>query len=162
MKSCVLKEKEKLFCYYYTSSRDLKQAALKAGYKLFPEKIGAKLLQRPDIKGEIKKLDQEIASAKLNVKTGYERLAFGSISDAVKMLFSENIQDCDFDLMDFFNISDIKKLKDGAMEIKFFDRFKALEKLSEIYEKENSKTPPLYEAIIESAKALSGGEDLVL
>ena len=56
-------------------------------------------------------------------------------------------------------VSEIKRLKDGAMEIKFFDRFKALEKLSEMVERENSKTPPLYKAIVESSLALNSGDN---
>ena len=34
--------------------------------------------------------------------------------------------------MDLFNISEIKKVKGGGVEIKFFDRIKALEKLENL------------------------------
>ena len=154
-----LSEKEKLFCRYYISTWNLKEASIKAGYKLFPERVGVRLLQKIEVKDEISKLNDQIINNPVNVQGGYERLAFGNVSDAIKLLFSSNINSLDFDLMDFFNVAEIKRLKDGAMEIKFFDRFKALEKLSEMVERENSKTPPLYKAIVESSLALNSGDN---
>ena len=43
--------------------------------------------------------------------------------------------------MDLFLVSEIKRPKDGSMEIKFFDRLKALEKLTDDSEKEDRATP---------------------
>ena len=52
---------------------------------------------------------------------------------------------------------EIKKPKGGGLEIKFFDRLKALEKLSAICENgDESSSMPFYEAIRKSAKALDG------
>lgn len=59
--------------------------------------------------------------------------------------------------MDLFLVSEIKRPKDGAMEIKFFDRLKALEKL----ENDNSlsdNAKSLYDAISQSAKAVGCGK----
>ena len=66
-------------------------------------------------------------SCRKRVLLGYERLAFGSTSDAFRLLMSEG--ELDVQTLDLYNVSEIKKPKDGAMEIKFFDRLKALEKL---------------------------------
>ena len=60
--------------------------------------------------------------------------------------------------MDLFSVSEIRRPKDGSMEIKFFDRLKALEKL-----KENSQTESgaasVYEAILAGARALNKSKE---
>lgn len=57
--------------------------------------------------------------------------------------------------MDLFNISEIKRKKGGDIEIKFFDRLKALEKLQQLCdEKETLTGSSLYSAIAASATAL--------
>lgn len=61
--------------------------------------------------------------------------------------------------LDLFNISEIKRPKGGGMEIKFFDRIKALEKLRDI--KSDSPSQPLsfYKALEEGAKSAFTGYD---
>ena len=85
---------------------------------------------------------------------GYQRLAFGSISDAVSLLFMQNPTQEELRAMDLFSVSEIKRPKDGTMEIKFFDRLKALEKLSAGIENEGGATP-IYDAIMKGAQALN-------
>ena len=58
--------------------------------------------------------------------------------------------------MDLFCVSEIKRPKDGSMEIKFFDRMKALEKLSEGESGDGAAS--FYEAICRSAQALKEKE----
>ena len=62
--------------------------------------------------------------------------------------------------MDLFLVSEIKRPKDGSMEIKFFDRLKALEKLESRSESEDG-AKDLFDAINRSAKAVdnSNGKD---
>jgi hypothetical protein len=92
--------------------------------------------------------------------TGYERLAFGSISDSVKLLFPENLSHEDLEKMDLFNISEIKKSKDGAMEIKFFDRLRALEKLEHIDMEQKGDKDPFYYALEQGIKKLGTPEKI--
>lgn len=61
---------------------------------------------------------------------GLRRLAFGRVNDALKLL-NDNIP-AHTERLNLFNVSEIKRLKGGGVEIKFFDRLEALEKLSEI------------------------------
>lgn len=62
--------------------------------------------------------------------------------------------------MDFFNISEIKRKKGGDIEIKFFDRLKALEKLQQLCDEKDFATgTSLYGAIAASASALK--EDML-
>jgi hypothetical protein len=64
---------------------------------------------------------------------GLQRLAFGACNDAVKLAFSDELPPSHMlEKMDLFNVSDIKRVKGGGVEVKLFDRQKALEKLYEI------------------------------
>jgi len=58
--------------------------------------------------------------------------------------------------MDLFNISEIKRKKGGDIEIKFFDRLKALEALYEMSEPTGSSDSAFYSAIEKGAAALKG------
>ena len=93
-------------------------------------------------------------SIKEEVCEGLKRLAFGDITDAVTLLFADDdISNEKIKSLDLFCISEIKKARAGAMEIKFFDRQKALEKLFELSSKESNETMRFYAALEESAKS---------
>ena len=64
--------------------------------------------------------------------------------------------------MDLFNISEIKKPKDGAMEIKFFDRIKALEKLEQIDSNHTNEKMPFYLALEKSVENINNGKNINL
>lgn len=148
-----ISKKENKFCEYYTETGDIKESAVRAGYKNNPEKTGIELLYTEKISNKIKKL-YEIKKKNLIYQTivGYEKLAFGNISDCIKLLFCENLNFNDLKKMNLFNISEIKKPKDGSMEIKFFDRMRALEKLEQIDNLKNSEKEPFYYALENSIK----------
>lgn len=66
------------------------------------------------------------------VKSGLLRLATGQSNDAVKLVFADELPNQDeLERMDLFNVSEIKRVKGGGVEIKLFDRQKAFEKLFE-------------------------------
>jgi hypothetical protein len=116
-------------------------------------------LCREDIADEIKRLGKCRTSSLSEIATvGYRRLAFGKISDAVSLLYMENPSREQLEHMDLFLVSEIKRPKDGSMEIKFFDRLKALEKLTDDSEKEDRATP-FYDAIAKGAEALRSETD---
>lgn len=129
-------------------------AAKRAGYAKNAEQTGEKLLCRKDIADEIEQLARQREKSLANMASvGYQRLAFGNISDAVSLLYMENPSRADLSTMDLFLVSEIKRPKDGSMEIKFFDRLKALEKLESKNEEENG-AKSLFDAISEGAKAV--------
>lgn len=151
--------KERLFCTYYCISRNGKEAAAKSGY-IFPEKNAARLLRKKEVKEEIERIDKEKKAKRNDIVSGYYRLAFGCFSDAVSLLFREDLTPEELHSMDLYNISDIKKKKGGDIEIKFFDRLKALERLYEITsEDEKSSASSLFSAIEKGAAALRDEED---
>ncbi len=149
-----LTSKEKLFCTYYCINRNGREAAVKSGY-VFPEKSAIKLLRRQEIAQEIARIDKQREATQKDISIGYQRLAFGCISDAVKLLFSDELSSEEIEGMDLFSISEIKRKKGGDIEIKFFDRLKALEKLTDMWStnKEDEESS-LFSAIEKGAKAL--------
>ena len=61
---------------------------------------------------------------------GLKKLAFGKVNDPVSLVFSEDIPPPDvLAKMNLFNVSSVKRVKGGGVEVQFFDRQKALEKL---------------------------------
>ena len=96
--------------------------------------------------------------ARKRIKRGYERLAFGSIADAVRLIFTEEPDLAALSKMDLFNIAEIKRPKGGGMEIKFFDRIKALQCL-EALNVEGGEQLPLYRTLQECARSFKENDD---
>ena len=115
-----------------------------------------RLLRRKEIQSEIERIDKKRKKSEADISAGYFRLAFGCVSDAVKLIFSEDITEEKIDELDLFNISEIKRKKGGDVEIKFFDRIKALERLSEMSESDSSGEASVFDAIRKGASALKG------
>lgn len=92
-----------------------------------------------------------------DVTEGFRRLAFGEIQDAVTLLFETEDEILkNLPNLDLFNVSEIKRVKGGGMEIKFFDRLKALEKLGNAVAENGKQTAvSFYEALEKSASASS-------
>lgn len=149
-----LSAKEELFCTYYCLDRNGREAAAKSGYRS-PQRAAAKLLKRKDISSFIKAFDEKQKKQKADVTAGYYRLAFGCITDAVKLLFFDDINESELEKADLFSVSEIKKQKGGAIEIKFFDRLKALEKLESLcLSDSNASARAFYSAIEKGAESL--------
>lgn len=151
--------REELFCRIYVSCGNSREAAFKAGYRICPEITSEKLLAKPSVKRTVERMKKEKVISSDEVRAGLHRIAFGSSADAVKLLIREDFENLETEDLDLFNISEIKRPKGGGLEIKFFDRIKALEKLGELSGvSENNNAMPFYEALEKSAASLSGGE----
>lgn len=97
---------------------------------------------------------------KKEVIDGYRRLAFGDIQSAVRLLFESDEEVLShLGQYELFNVSEIKKQKGGGMEIKLFDRLKALEKLSELAGAEEIKKQSSIFDAIEKSAVMSAGDD---
>lgn len=156
-----LTEREKYFCYHYVNTGNLREAALLAGYRREPDKKGALLLSKISVKEEIDRLYGE-RKKDLSYKAciGYERLAFGSVADAVRLLYIDKVDKASLEEMNLFNVAEIKRPKDGSMEIKFFDRIRALEKLEQSGEGQRTDVNPFYYAMEQGIRALKP-EDII-
>ncbi len=63
---------------------------------------------------------------------GLRKLAFGKCNDAVKLVFAEEAPSMQtLARMDLFNVASISRDKGGGVEVRFFDRQKAFERLYE-------------------------------
>ena len=153
-----LTKKELDFCHWYSRLQNPKEAAIKAGYSVLPEYRALCLLSKNSIKKKLDELKKENCFDEKIVSAGLHRLAFGSIADAVKLILSVGDDNPpNPDSLDLFNISEIKFTRDKGMEIKFFDRLKALEQLSHLSESiENSSALSFYEALERSTDNRGG------
>ena len=141
-----LTAREREFCLSFMQSGDAQLSARRAGFRN-PDSEGERLLCNEKICAELERLS-ELRGRLLSAMSviGYQRLAFGSAADAASLLFEENPSREALGKMDLFLVSEIRRPKDGAMEIKFFDRARALEKLASLsMERESSGS--LYDAI---------------
>ncbi len=147
-----LEEKEKLFCLFFSLTRDARASAAKAGYGIKARKVGPSMLERKDIKKEIERLDKLRNINRDEIIAGYRQLAFGNISDAVRLAYSAEKPMLGTEKLDLFNVSEIKRPKGGGLEIKFFDRLKALEHLEQLCSGgDEDSALPFYKALENSA-----------
>lgn len=152
-------EKEALFCAYAAEGADPRGCAARAGFTVRPSRAAAKLLARDDIRTRIKQLQEERRACS-QAESGLRKLAFGSTADAFKLLFaSEEMTAEDIEKLDLFNVSDIKRSKGGGLEIKFFDRLKALERLAELNGSGGGTQSGFVDALLEGARLLGGEAD---
>ncbi|HIR11772.1 MAG TPA: terminase small subunit [Candidatus Fimenecus excrementavium] len=150
-----LTKKQQAFCRHFARTRNGREAAAAAGFSVFPETAAARLLGNPNIQKYLHALEQETEATKAELIAGYRRLAFGSVADAVRLLLtSDGDAPLDPETLDLFLVSEIKRSKAGGLEIKFFDRQKALDRLSELLGGNTDGALPFYAALEASAKAL--------
>ncbi len=152
-----LTAREREFCLSFMQSGDAQLSARSAGFRN-PDSEGERLLCNEKICAELERLS-ELRGRLLTALSviGYQRLAFGSAADAASLLFEENPSREALGKMDLFLVSEIRRPKDGAMEIKFFDRARALEKLASLsMERESSGS--LYDAIGSVAERSEGDD----
>lgn len=125
--------RKKLFCCYFVKLGNIRESAVKAGFP--PETAmldGIECMRSPSCQKLISKLYSDLYCNTKGIMSGLERLAFGNSNDAVFLAFSDDLPSPDvISGLDLFNVSEIKKVKGGGVEIKLFDRQKALEKMLE-------------------------------
>lgn len=85
---------------------------------------------------------------------GYEKIAFGSINDPIRLLFCDEINPRALKRLDLFSVAEIKRPKGGGIEIKFFDRIKALQCLETMTQTEKRAPGGFYEALESGANNL--------
>lgn len=86
----------------------------------------------------------------VSVKDGYKKLAFGNVNDAVSLIFRSGLTPAELKKLDLYSVAEIKQTKDG-LEIKFYDRLKALECLKKLDES-GAEQSPLYRALMQSVQ----------
>lgn len=129
------------FALHFSFSRNPTESAVATGVAPLRAKIeGLKLLSRKTVRKAVEQADSEKLFSDKAVLSGLERLAFGRTNDAAALVFAEEVTPAKIQQADLYNVSEIKKIKGGGVEIKFFDRQKAMEKLAEYSERLNSQS----------------------
>lgn len=86
------------------------------------------------------------------IEQGLLDIALGSVSDAILLLFMTEEEIIErLPKLKLINVSEIKRPKGGGMEIKFFDRIKALERLGMDKISDSDSSLSFYEALEKSA-----------
>lgn len=86
------------------------------------------------------------------IEQGLLDIALGSVSDAISLLFMTEEEIIErLPKLKLINVSEIKRPKGGGMEIKFFDRIKALERLGTDKISNSDSSLSFYEALEKSA-----------
>lgn len=150
-----MKPREKEFCRLMTIYGDPIQAARQAGFK-HPENAWPELCAREEIVSEIRRRSESIRSIfESTAACGLYRLAYGGVSDALTLLYREQLSEDDLKTLDLRNVSEIKRT-DKGIEIRFCDRIKAVERLHELLsaDAEQEGSTGLLDAILLSAEAL--------
>lgn len=146
----------RLFCSNYARLGNVYEAALRSG--LPPETAladGMDIINQARYRRFIENLMQKSIPPKEIVMIGLERLAFGRANDAASLVFSEELPTADkVGALDLFNVSEMKRVKGGGVEIKLFDRQKAMERIYEYASEENTAS-----AAANLIEALTGLED---
>ena len=134
-----------------------KEAAAKSGLPC-PERDGLKLLSKERIKARIEELTLQ-KTRRQEVEAGLRRLAFGDLSDVIRLITAESVGELEPEKMDLMLISELKYSKNGV-EVKLFDRIKALGKLVELAEATaESGEEGFFEALNKSAATLGSDEE---
>lgn len=131
------------------------RAAREAGYKN-PQAALSDLTAREEIVSEIRRRCENMRSIYENTAIcGLYRLAYGGVSDALTLVYKDNLSEKEMRALDLTNVSEIKRT-DKGIEVKFCDRIKAIDKLQEVLGSgtEQKTGSGLLDAILLSAEAL--------
>lgn len=156
-----MKKKEMAFCRLTAVTGNPHTAAVRAGYRR-PDEAWPELIARRDIADEIGRVTREVSKVfRDTLMCAALRLTAADNNDAVKLVYREQVSDDELREMDLSGIAEIKRTKDKSVEIKFFDRLKALDRLSELSGADADSAPEggLLEAMRLSAQALRGMRD---
>ncbi|WRS26850.1 terminase small subunit [Oscillospiraceae bacterium MB08-C2-2] len=158
-----LTDKERLFCLFYRRLGNSREAALQAGYPAGRAgQEGLRLLAEERIASYLESLGRE-EQALLGEKAlrGLERLAFSPINDSVTLLLEPEPEGMRVDQLDLFMVSEIRRPKGGELEIRFYDRLKALEALAALAGagREGAAEASFYTALEKSLPQQPPGED---
>lgn len=119
------------FALKYAQCGNVYEAAIFAGASRAAAAFeGLKLFFTKSVRRKITeaKLEKEECAAEQALR----RIAFGRINDAVNLVFADEVTPEMIEQADLYCVSEIKRIKGGGVEIKFFDRQKAAERLIDI------------------------------
>lgn len=88
--------------------------------------------------GGRRKKDATPDELRRTVVDGYRKLALGPVGDAVRLMMAEEGDWLDYEKLDLMNLAEVKRGK-GVIELKFFDRLEALDRLAQLAKEEENQ-----------------------
>lgn len=145
-------KQEEDFCREYVLVRDIKAAQKFAGIS-----NAEQVLSKRSTKKKLKKLEEIYYGNLLqDAKAGLKRLAFYDAGEVAASLESSVRNDIGIkNSQSFYGVSEIKFPKGGGVEVKFFDRYKALEKLLLLSQQETKESSGFIEALLKAEEEKS-------
>lgn len=115
---------EQAFCRAYLACMDAQRAARTVGAE-----DGFALLRKKSVQSTLKKMRGGDGICREDVLRRLGEIAFARANDAVKLVVGEEMTAEEIDALELGALAEFKRGTNGAFEVKFFDRVKALELL---------------------------------
>jgi hypothetical protein len=150
--------KQRLFCYYMAGMEDPIEAAVRAGYsRKAARREVVRLLDRADVRAEIERCRREAREHRTDTAlAGLVRLGLGEVNDVAGLVCrAQPPESEELAMMDLFALSELKKGKDGGLEVKLYDRMKALELLLS-HQAGGEEAGSFYSALDAAVSGMSG------
>lgn len=148
------KDQEQLFCVYMARGFSPEEAARRAGVDFaLCSRQGTLLLANSRIRAKIRRLSRELdfCSPSALAKAGLTRIALGDLSGALSLLDEDAPIPANAELL---GVAEIKRPKGGGVELKLFDRIRALSALAELDGGRSEASGTLLAALAQSARGL--------
>lgn len=152
-----MKKREKEFCRLTVVLGNPQTAAARAGYR-HPDEVWPELIAREDVASEIRRVAREVSKVfRDTLLCSVFRLMTSENNDALRLIYHDQMSDEEIGTLNLSGVAEIKRTKDKSVEIKFFDRIRALDKLSELNDtvSDSASAGGLLEAMRLSAQALN-------
>lgn len=139
-------QRKRAFAYHYYRGQEPAQAAKLAGW---PPEEGVRLLRDAVVRRQLSQLRQaaqDPSDPQESARRGLERIIFCDNRGAVRLLEGEEEAEADL-----AGVAEFKRPKGGGLEVRFYDKLKAIQMLQEM-------TPAADNAANALLEALSRGE----
>lgn len=126
-----LNARQKLFCHWFALTRDARASAARCWQSPAKQQEALVLLEQPTAQKYLAQVEAALAGEGhlSSAEDGYRKLAFGAVTDAVRLMFPAEGEVPPIGEMDLFNVAKISQAK-GGLEVTFFDRLEAMDRLA--------------------------------
>lgn len=125
MKDKLTGRKRRAFCRAYLACMDAQRAAEQCGLA-----DGYELLELPTVRTELENIRAEANDiCRADAVRRLCAVAFGRPNDAIRLALGDGLTGGEIDALDLSAVAEFKRSSTGGVEMKFFDRAKALELL---------------------------------
>ena len=152
-------KRRELFCIFMARGFSPEESVRRAGYGAGDcGRQSAALLGDAKVRRRISRLMKDLCcrAPEQTARAGLERLALGDVGGVLALLGDEETFIRNADL---FHVAELRRPKGGGIELKFYDRLRALSLLAEMGAGGDSAAGSLLSALEKSARAVGSAED---